>query len=329
MSADFIWTENSLSTYLYLHKTVDGDTERINDCLYFSEAFLSTQPQHDRLSFLLLKNAVRVAAIYFASDTTGKIISPAKAPFGGIHCVSGCTSEDLYFLMSCVEHWASEHNIQQIEIKTAPEFYNTLTANQITETYLSGAYSISKTLTNFHIVVSKASFLQKITNAENRRLKKCKRAHFQVSLARNTSFEDVYDFIQQSRVFYGYELSLGKGEFMTMLQKFQDHIAIFQVRDDEKIIACAVCIRPISNILYQFLPADLPEYRAYSPTVLLLETIYHHCQQSGITIIDLGTSMDHHGIEKPGLLRFKKNMGGIESRKLFYSKSMTQTKGDQ
>jgi hypothetical protein len=53
---------------------------------------------------------------------------------------------------------------------------------------------------------------------------------------------------------------------------------------------------------------------------MLTETVYIFCQNENIPLLDLGISLDHHGNEKPELIRFKENIGGERSYKVTYEK---------
>jgi lipid II:glycine glycyltransferase (peptidoglycan interpeptide bridge formation enzyme) len=115
-------------------------------------------------------------------------------------------------------------------------------------------------------------------------------------------------------------LSVTANELNTLLTDLPQEYIVFTVTDNWKIIAMSLAVRVHSKVLYNFLPADLAAYQSYSPMVLLNEAMYNYCQNEGIDILDLGTSQDHHGVEKPGLIRFKENLGGQESLKITYRK---------
>ncbi|MCF2516642.1 GNAT family N-acetyltransferase [Dyadobacter sp. CY351] len=103
-----------------------------------------------------------------------------------------------------------------------------------------------------------------------------------------------------------------------MRHKFPEAYQIFKVVDQEKIIALTMTVRVNDHILYNFLCGDLPEYRVYSPVVMLMDRVYQHCQRENIRILDLGISLDGNGVHKPSLSRFKKNIGGKECLKMTY-----------
>ncbi|GAB4027621.1 hypothetical protein GCM10028773_59450 [Spirosoma koreense] len=54
--------------------------------------------------------------------------------------------------------------------------------------------------------------------------------------------------------------------------------------------------------------------------VMLLDGLFVYCQQHRIQLLDLGTALDENGQPKPGLMRFKRNVGAQESPKLVFEK---------
>ena len=90
---------------------------------------------------------------------------------------------------------------------------------------------------------------------------------------------------------------------------------VFCVKDNQKIIALTITVNVAGGILYNFCPADDLTYRTFSPAVLLTKGLYEYCQKKKIKCLDLGISIDSEGQPKPDLLRFKKNLGAVNSEK--------------
>lgn len=215
---------------------------------------------------------------------------------------------------------------KKIIIKTHPENYDIPAHKRLFACYKLAGYRLKEIFRNHIITVTNHSFSNMIRVAENRRLKKCHKAEFIVTVMENPNIVMVYDFIKVNRDRLGYSLSLTFHELKNLAEIFPDEIKVFSVSDHDKLIALAVTVRVNKNILYNFLPADVPEYRQYSPMVLLMDGIYRYCQEQKISTIDLGVSLDHLGKEKPSLIRFKENIGGKECQKITWEKDLdTQT----
>ncbi len=107
-------------------------------------------------------------------------------------------------------------------------------------------------------------------------------------------------------------------DFTRMFHDFPDRYSLFVVKDGETTIAAAVGVKVRTDLLYNFLPADHPEYLGYSPVVLLNKGMYEYCRTNGYKIYDLGIATSG-GIRNEGLIRFKEHLGGILSHKYSYS----------
>jgi lipid II:glycine glycyltransferase (peptidoglycan interpeptide bridge formation enzyme) len=173
---------------------------------------------------------------------------------------------------------------------------------------------------NHHIAISKELFVETIRKQEKQRLNKCIKAGFISQIEPCKNVAHIYNFLQSCRAQKGYDLSLNEEQLKKLLTTFPDKVIVFTIRHNNRLIALSVTIRVNTRILYNFLTNSLPQYNLYSPSVFLTECIYSYCQTEQIQILDLGTSLDHHGHEKAGLLRFKDNTGGKRSWKVTYSK---------
>lgn len=143
---------------------------------------------------------------------------------------------------------------------------------------------------------------------------------FTCDIYKDPAIEIVYDFLQHCRAEMGYSLSITSLQLQELFVTFPEEIIVFTVKDREKIIALNVTVRVNQAILYHFLSSSLHSYAQYSPSVMLTEKIYIFCQNEEVAILDLGISLDHHGNEKSGLIRFKENIGGKKSYKSTYEK---------
>ncbi|GLU55918.1 hypothetical protein Dfri01_53790 [Dyadobacter frigoris] len=208
-------------------------------------------------------------------------------------------------------------------IKTAPSCYDDVKTNELlTSAYELAGYNVTDKFINYHIQISPSPFFENITAAEVRRLAKCKKSGFRAGLYYNPDVKIVFDFIEKSRAAKGYLMSMTFEQLDILINKFPGQCQIFVVTDEGTIIALTVTIVVCKKVLYNFLPADLPAYKSFSPMVYLTETVYNYCQKEEITILDLGISLDHDGIEKPDLLKFKKNLGGKKSLKVTFEKKL-------
>lgn len=319
---DFKWLENGLETRLYIQHSVTCIQLSFQAFLYQTADHLNTQNSSQYYSFYLFREGQIPAAGCIHFTKQNKVYtSPARSPFGGIQCDEKCTSDEICFFLGCIDDWFNTQDNYAVNIKTAPQCYHPARVNNLFgSAYQLAGYNVSDRFTNYHIPISTKSFSANITSAERRRLSRCKKTGFGASLYDNPDIKIVYHFIQESRDAKKYLMSVTLEQLNTLLSRFPQHCLIFIVTDKEKIIALTVTILVGKNVLYNFLPADLPSYKNFSPTVYLIEAVYNYCQKEKIAILDLGISLDSNGNEKPGLLKFKKNIGAQASLKITYAK---------
>lgn len=319
---DFKWLKNSLETRLYIQHSAADIPLSFEAFFYQTTNYLNSTSSKKKLSFYLFRTGkiASIACIHFTRNDIG-FISPAHAPFGGIQSDKECHSYEINFLLLCVENWFSSHTDCLLRIKTAPECYIT-TTELFTIAYKLAGYKIIDKFTNYHIPISQSAFFEHITSSELRRLDKCRKSGFRASLYESPDIEIVFKFIEESRRAKGYLMSMTLTQLAMLINNFPEHCRVFVVTDEDKIIALTVNILVSKRVMYNFLPTDLPAYKSFSPNVYLTEEIYNYCQKEKIEILDLGISLDNNGNEKPGLLKFKKNLGGKKSFKITYEKHL-------
>ena len=321
----YSWIDGELQTKLFIQNNVVDLDLSFRNSLFNTPRHLGSQSSGPYFSFYLFKNketnAIAVVHIIEASDRHFQ--SPARAPFGGIQCLDQCSLLELSFFISCVVQGLSKHQANQINIRVQPSCYNNDKHILLHKAYMSTGFKILSEEINTHIAISDVPFDKLINRFERKRLSVCKIAGFKVEkTGSKQTVESIYRFIQQSYSEKNYSLSITQKQFEILFKQFPDACHVFQVKDDRKVISLCVSILVTEKILYLFLPADLLCYRKFSPMVLLYEAIYNYAKTENIEILDLGTSLDNHGYEKPDLLRFKKNLGGTESLKITYHKQL-------
>lgn len=290
--------------------------------LFNTTEHLRSQGDKEPISFCLSKinSPLILAFIHFSKKQELEFQSPFQAPFGGISCHEECTSDELNFLLSCAMKTAIFENLKCVTITARPSCYDHRLHDIMDKIYFKAGFKHFLVQRNFYIEVKKIPFSDTICKQESRRLNKCKRAGFQVAQVKTISTSTIYLFLQNSYAQKQYPLSISESQLESLLMRFPDNFLVFAVHNESELIAVSIAVRISEKVLYNFLMADLLSHRSFSPGVLLYEEIYSYCQNEEITILDQGISVDHNGIEKPGLIRFKKNLGGKESSKITYKK---------
>ncbi len=252
------------------------------------------------------------------------LVSLPRAPFGGLTSADDTPPELLVFLLDCLESWAAARNGTRLVVKLPPVAYDPARVAGQKRLLEAHGFSIEQSSLNLHIPVGVEEFSATIHVSERKRLRKCQRAGFVAEAWQEPDPDQVFDFVSESRRRQGYALSITRPQLKALLLELPDVARVFVVRDGPTIASLTVAVRVSDGILYNFCPADNLAYRAYSPTVLLDAALYAFAQREGISLIDLGVSLDHLGQEKSSLVRFKKNLGGIGSEKAIYVKAISR-----
>jgi hypothetical protein len=270
---------------------------------------------------LFTENIPGPCAIFHCTELApGNWASPLRAPFGGIQADRNCKEDDLDFLVRCIKQFIVARGGTKLTVKTAPDsYYNSRGEYFILDViYHKAGFTVASEFINHSIPVGFDEFTNRIAAAENRKLRKAKTAGLMARLEQDLPAEFIYNFLFECRIRKGYSLTISQQQIEELLTKFREEVKTFTVRYLGKLIALSFTVRVSHDIIYNFLLADIPEYRHYSPNVILTETIYDYCRTEGITTLDLGISLDDTGVHKSSLARFKQNIGGRESIKRTY-----------
>ena len=247
-------------------------------------------------------------------------ISPKMAPFGSVEFVESLPELTLMALLDALEQAVIRLGLPALRLTNYPRCYAPRQADRLARHLRRRGYEVTNHLINFHLAVTPDPLLPRLHPSERRRLAMCRRAGFRVMHWADAPPDVVVEFIRQSREAQHYPLSMAPHRLADRLRTCPDQYPVFAVFDGPILAALTVAVRVRADILYNFLPADNLAYRRFSPAVLLTQGLYAYCQQAGITLLDLGVSVDEHQQPKPGLMRFKRHLGASESSKLVWEK---------
>jgi len=290
---------------------------------FAGEAFLFLRPRHlllqpDRpLHYLALLNESGQAVAHTAFfERDGWAVSPSAASFGSIQCQSDLWEEDLHRFVQALQQWVRKLSLKGIRLVHYPDCY-TPEGSALQTILLSHGFRVNYAELNQHRPVTEAPFAAGLHPSERRRLRKCREAGFSAGLWPDPDLDSFYDLLQRARLRNNLPITMAPNRLTELLARFPDECRLFAVWDGQRLIAACVGIRISPDILYYFLPADEAAYLTYSPSVLLVESLYQYAQENGIRLLDLGISTSR-GVRNEGLIRFKRNLGARESARRVY-----------
>lgn len=244
-------------------------------------------------------------------------VSPGAASFGSIEFSEDLPNSELRRLIDVIVTYGKQLPVQGLRIVNYPDCYLPTDAERLRHVLLDTGFSVKYEELNQHLPVSNRPFVELIHSAERRRLRKCQQAGFTTQIWNEPDADALFAFIQKARLRKNLPLSMNSKELANLLGNFGNVCPVFTVLDGDRLIAVCLGIRVTDDILYYFLPADHEDYQQFSPSVMLVESLYSYCQQQQISLLDLGISTSR-SVRNEGLIQFKKRLGTVESAKFVF-----------
>lgn len=279
------------------------------------------QGSEDKTWFYLMEDS-RILGRFVLHIHDQKGFSPYRAPFGSFEFQGNIRFDSLDLFIKYIIQFSRERKLDSVDITSYPFCYDKENSSLIATALISNGFFVKTWDLNFHINFS-TDFITGLHESERRRLNKSEKEGYHFEILAANLLPEMHRIIASCRQRKGFPLSMGKDEFMKLFSDFPDDYIPFGLKDKGKLIAVSVGVKVNKEILYDFLPADMEEYKSFSPIVLLKKKIFDYCKDKGYKIFDLGIATAS-GIPNYGLIRFKENLGGIPSLKLSYELTLNK-----
>jgi len=285
--------------------------------LYNQESFLRLK-EYEVHSFYAVghKEETIIARIHFAvqisSDGLLHAVSLPQLPFGSLEYSVSMTLAQITGFIAFVREQLAQQGITSVEIRDCIPAYRVDRAELLYQALLDQGFVVQKKAANHHIPVDEQELSSKMSIGQRGKLKKSINAHFTSAHESIEQLSEVYSFIEMSYQTRKRALSLSISALQKYVAKFPDQYQLFSVYHLRKRIAACIAVRVSGSVLYTFYYTALVDYGSFSPTVLLLDSIYRYCQSQKINTLDIGTSIT------ASVQRFKARMGGVSSKKQTY-----------
>jgi hypothetical protein len=245
--------------------------------------------------------------------------SPLKNPFGSIDISNDIPNLVLFNFLEFVTSSLKEIDVQKIIVKNPCNVYHQDHAALLQTFLFNLGYAVQEAEVSAVIDITEKDFTNSLDAWENRKLRQAHEADLTFKLLSVNKFLETYSFILACRVERGYSLSMTIDQLQRTVETFPSHYLLFAVMDEEKIAAASISIRVMPDVLYNFYSAHQHTYNHLSPTVMLIEGMYKHCQKNNFRLLDLGTSA-LAGKPNFNLLDFKLRLGARPHPKLTFEK---------
>ncbi|SOD92329.1 GNAT family N-acetyltransferase [Spirosoma fluviale] len=260
----------------------------------------------------------RCAFFLNASDA----LSPIAAPFGSIELSETLPTSVLNAFVSVLLETAHKLGCNRIRLVNYPRCYAPQQTDRLLSVLAEHEFVVVESNVSSFLPVNNKPLENNLIPAARRRLRKCREAGFVFAHRQAPNVPEVVRFIQNTRQQLGYPLTLEPDQLINLLQEFPKQFSVFTVTNGPSLAAVVITVRVRYDILYTFLPASDPACHNFSPMIFLIDGLCSYCQQQEVQLLDLGVSLDARRQPKPGLLRFKRNLGAQESPKYTLERSI-------
>jgi len=292
-----------------------------DEVIFNSSTFFDLHKKNQGIYFQWVEEGKVLGAIHVTEIASGFWRSPARGTFSGYSFSKDVSLQNLFNFHAAVCGRLKDIGAEKLEILLPPEAHDPVAFAKQFYVLNSSSFSIADCNLNYSISVDKKPLIDKMTYGNQKRFRKCERAHLTTARLPDTSLAEVYELLKENRISKGHQISMTLEQLEEMRILFPDAFHLFGVIDGENLAAAAVCLRISQTILYVFYWGDSSGYALFSPVVRLAAEIYNFCQSEGVEIMDIGTSTQDT-VPNFGLINFKKGLGFLESLKISMVKNL-------
>jgi hypothetical protein len=289
----------------------------ISNFLFCHPGHLSLQSKSGWQIFSLKVKGKAVVQIAF-NIKNKNARSPLKAPFGSIRLAGNINQKQMFFFLQRVVMVLRESGVETILIQNFPQAYNPAATQLLRKSLASLGFAVRAQVSSV-LEVDRNNFESKIRISERQKLNKGN-ARFLFKRVATSHLARVYKFIETCRKNKGKSLSMPLQQLRGTIKAFPDDFFLFEVTENEQVVAAAVVIQVNKQILYTFYYAHDQAFDKISPIVFLFSGLYSFAQFNNYEMIDLGTSMTGNEINI-SLLHFKESLGARPTPKYIFEKT--------
>ena len=243
----------------------------------------------------------------------GVALSPLRSPFGSLEFADDLDQKVLSGFIEYFQQQLQALNVSKIMIKNPPELYSSH-IRIFQDLLCSKGFIVSFNELDSAILIRGKHYDEIIHARKRRRLRQIFNESLEFKLLDYQSLNDVYNFIHQRREEKGMKLSMTLDDLSKTVSSFKNEYPLFGVYHSNELVAASVTVRVNSKILYHFISDYIRKTEKMAPGLVLMQGIYNYCVAQKITLLDLGTSQINDN-QNETLIRFKKEIGGIENTK--------------
>jgi len=278
-----------------------------NSCskFLFNQYFYLIEEGKTSLTFVdnIYKPSLKLTCV---ETNTNEYVSGYHAPFAGIESDANV---DIESFLAEIKLELLKRNARSLEIKQAPSFYQTKQSEEIDKALLKSGFVETTSDCNQYLLINPQIEFEALIEAQKRRrLKNAKKMGMHVQLFEHIDSNDWYQVYAEGRMDRGFPITISKEKYNTLSILRPDVYTYAGVYLHEELIATAIFVRVSKDVMYYFVAASSPRFAHLSPTVLIIEAMYHKAVNEQYAYLDLGVS-SVSGELNEGLHAFKRHIG--------------------
>lgn len=250
---------------------------------------------------------------------TKEVNSPPAGSYGSFEFTENISFQLKEIFIKKILAYIETFAKKTIEITLCPDIYNLENNSQVQSILFRNKFFIDRIETNQYIDLKKYSYEKSISYGNRKRIKKCIKQGFYFSKLNDSQYLEAYNVIKTNRKRRNFPITMTWEGICEMINLFPEKIKFFGLMDDKIIIASAICINVINEIIYVFYWGDIDSYEKFSPIAYLSNQLFEHFKAEGFNLVDIGTSSEN-SIPNSGLVKFKENIGCNSCNKIYLKK---------
>lgn len=295
-----------------------------NYSIFNSNDFINLHLTNDIINYpfhLKKKNINESLGIFNLTEFKNKHFkSPIAGSFGAIEfSVELPIDIKINFIEKILDFVAEELKAKIIEVVLSPDIYNLENNSFSLNTFFNNKFIIDRIETNQFIDLRKYNLEEDVSYGNRKRIRKSINKGFEFTKLDKIDYFKAFKVIEDNRKRRGFPLTMNWQKLNEMIRVFNDKIYFLALKDNKEIIASAICINVVPNLLYVFFWGEIGGYEKFSPIALLSKKIIDFCIVNKYKILDVGTSSERSN-PNIGLFKFKKNIGCKSCNKFYLKK---------
>jgi hypothetical protein len=245
-------------------------------------------------------------------SSNGVLYSPGRATFGGIIGKTGSIPDEQVFNEFLKNKFVK--NSSYLVIRFPPCYYRPENFSPQIEFFKNLKVKNYTVDLNQHVDLSKWKY-EDLSHGNRKKMRQFQESLGKFSQIGPSDFVEAYEILLESRKRLGTTLSIEKERLEKEIRKEDGVYKLFASKIANNITAVALTVQIDDETEYVLYWGDSIKYRSFSPVVSLFLGLRESFIDQRIRTIDLGVS-SVSGITNPGLYRFKKNLGALESERI-------------